>query len=175
MSTRVSFWLLPAEADRLIFEAIIARLAQACDAPVFAPHVTLYAGEYADHEDPGAILQQAIQGMGSIELTADSIRTTRAFTKTLFVQFAPSEPLNALSDRLRQLSATPSDYRLDPHLSLLYKHMPAADQQRAAETVSLPQTQVSFDAVAGNVSPTPTRTRDDVERWERRWCLSLLR
>ncbi|HEY7711701.1 MAG TPA: cyclic phosphodiesterase-like protein [Candidatus Entotheonella sp.] len=174
MSTRLSFWLLPAEEDRLIFEAIIARLAQAYDAPVFAPHVTLYAGEYADHEDPGAILQQAIQGMDSVELTVDSIRTTRAFTKTLFVQFAPSEPLNTFSDRIRQLSVTPSDYRLDAHLSLLYKHMPAADQQRAATGISLPQTQVSFDAVAGNVSPTPTRTRDDVERWELRWCMSLL-
>ena len=174
MTTRVSFWLLPAEGDRLIFEAMIARLAQAYDAPVFAPHVTLYSGEYADHEDPGVILQQAIQGMDSVELTVDAIRTTSAFTKTLFVQFAPSEPLNTLSDRIRQLSATPSDYRLDPHLSLLYKHMPEADQQRAAETISLPQTQVSFDAVAGNVSSTPTRTRDDVERWEMRWCKSLL-
>jgi hypothetical protein len=174
MSTRVSFWLLPAEEDRLIFEAIIARLAQAYDAPVFAPHVTLYSGEYADHEDPGAILPQAIQGMDSVALTVDSIRTTRAFTKTLFVQFVPSEQLHTLSDRLRQLSATPSDYRLDPHLSLLYKHMPEVDQQRAAETISLPQTQVSFDAVAGNVSPTPTRSRDDVERWEMRWCMALL-
>jgi hypothetical protein len=174
MSTRVSFWLLPAEEDRLIFEAIIARLAQAYDAPVFAPHVTLYSGEYADHEDPGAILAQAIQGIDAVALTVESIRTTSAFTKTLFVQFAPSEPLNTLSDRLRQLSVTPSDYRLDPHLSLLYKHMPEADQQRAAETISLPQTQVSFDAVAGNVSPTPTRTRDDVERWEMRWRMSLL-
>jgi hypothetical protein len=174
MTTRVSFWLLPAEGDRLIFEAMIARLAQAYDAPVFAPHVTLYSGEYADHENPSAILQQAIQGMDSVELTVDAIRTTSAFTKTLFVQFAPSEPLNTLSDRIRQLSATPSDYRLDPHLSLLYKHMPEADQQRAAETISLPQTQVSFDAVAGNVSSTPTRTRDDVERWEMRWCKSLL-
>lgn len=174
MSTRVSFWLLPAEEDRLIFEAIIARLAQAYDAPVFAPHVTLYSGEYAEHEDPGAILAQAIQGIDAVALTVESIRTTSAFTKTLFVQFAPSEPLNTLSDRLRQLSVTPSDYRLDPHLSLLYKHMPEADQQRAAETISLPQTQVSFDAVAGNVSPTPTRTRDDVERWEMRWRMSLL-
>jgi Cyclic phosphodiesterase-like protein len=174
MSTRVSFWLLPAEEDRLIFEAIIARLAQAYDAPVFAPHVTLYSGEYADYEDPGAILAQAIRGMDSVALTVDSIRTTRAFTKTLFVQFTPSEPLNTLSDRIRQRSATPSGYRLDPHLSLLYKHMLEADQQRAAETISLPQTQVSFDAVAGNVSPTPTRTRDDVERWEMRWCMSLL-
>lgn len=174
MRTRVSFWLLPAEEDRLIFEAIIARLAQAYDAPVFAPHVTLYSGEYADHEDPGAILAQAIQGIDAVALTVESIRTTSAFTKTLFVQFAPSEPLTTLSDRLRQLSVTPSDYRLDPHLSLLYKHMPEADQQRAAETISLPQTQVSFDAVAGNVSPTPTRTRDDVERWEMRWRMSLL-
>lgn len=174
MRTRVSFWLLPAEEDRLIFEAIIARLAQTYDAPVFAPHVTLYSGEYAEHEDPGAILAQAIQGMGAVELMVDSIRTTSAFTKTLFVQFVPSEPLNTLSDRLRQLSATPSDYRLDPHLSLLYQHLLEADQQRAATAISLPQTQVSFDAVAGNVSPTPTRTRDDVERWEMRWCLSLL-
>lgn len=174
MTTQVSFWLLPAEGDRLIFDAIIARLAQVYDAPVFAPHVTLYAGEYAEHENPGAILQQAIQGTDSVKLTVESIRTTSAFTKTLFVQFAASEQLNTLSDRIRQQSATPSDYRLDPHLSLLYTHLPEADQQRAATAISLPQTQVLFDAVSGIVTPTPTRTRDDVERWEMRWCMSLL-
>jgi hypothetical protein len=175
MTTRVSFWLLPAEGDHLIFEAIIARLAQAYEAPVFTPHVTLYSGEYADHEAPGAFLEPAMQGIGAVELTVDSIRTTAEFTKTLFVQFAPSTRLNAISDRLRQQSATPSDYRLDPHLSLLYKHMPEADKQRVAATISLPQTQVSFDAVAGIVTPTPTRTRSDVERWEMRWRMALLR
>jgi hypothetical protein len=173
MTTRVSFWLLPAEGDRLIFEAIIARLAQAYEAPVFAPHVTLYAGEYADHEDPGAILQQAMQGSGSVALTVDAIRTTGAFTKTLFVQFTPSARLHTLLDRLRQQSATPSGYRLDPHLSLLYKHMPEADRRRAAATISLPRTQVSFDAAAGIVTPTPTRTVDDVTRWETRWRVAL--
>lgn len=174
MNTRVSFWLLPAEDDRLIFETIIAGLAQAYEAPIFAPHVTLYSGEYADHEDPGTILEQAIQGIDTVELTVDSIRTTGEFTKTLFVQFSPSERLNTLLDRIRQQSVTPSDYGLDPHLSLLYKHMPEADKQRAAATISLPQTQVSFDAVAGIVTPTPTRTRDDVERWEMRWHVTLL-
>ena len=175
MSTRVSFWLLPAKGDRLIFESIITRLAQTYEAPVFAPHVTLYSGEYADHEDLGAILEEAIQGIDAVELTIDSIRSTSAFFKTLFVQFASSDQLKMLSDRICKLSAKPSGYRLDPHLSLLYKHMPDADKQRAAETISLPQTQVSFDAVAGNVSTTPARPRDDVERWEIRWRLALLR
>jgi hypothetical protein len=173
MSTRVSFWLLPAEADRLIFESIIARLAQTYEAPVFAPHVTLYSGEYADHEEPSAILDQAIQGIDAVELTVDSIRITSAFTKTLFVQFISSEQLKMLSDRIRQLSATLSGYRLDPHLSLLYQHMPDADKQRAAESISLPQNRVSFDAVAGNVSPGPIRSRDDVEHWKMQWRLTL--
>jgi len=174
MTTRVSFWLLPAEDDRLIFETIIAGLAHAYEAPVFVPHVTLYSGEYADHENPGAILEQVIQGIGTVELTVDSIRTTGEFTKTLFVQFSPSKRLNTLSDRIRQQAVTPSDYGLEPHLSLLYKHMPEADRQQAVATISLPQTQVSFDAVAGIVTPTPTRTRDDVECWEMRWRVALL-
>ena len=173
MTGQVAFWLLPAEGDRRLLEDIIDGLARQYAAPAFTPHVTLYSGEYADHEEPGAILGQAIAGMHALELTVDSIRDSGEFIKTLFIQFAPSGPLTALTERIRMLSETPSGYRFDPHLSLLYKHMPEADRRRAAGTVSLPRKQVAFDAVAGIVSHGHTSSPEDIERWKIQWHMTL--
>jgi hypothetical protein len=56
-------------------------------------------------------------------LQVDRILYTDAFTKILFVQFHPSALLSRIAETMRRLSVQPSAYRLDPHLSLMYKHM----------------------------------------------------
>jgi hypothetical protein len=91
---------------------------------------------------------------------------TDAFTKTLFVQFHPSELLSRMTETMRHLSARPSAYRLDPHLSLLYKHMERQDKERLATTIELPMSEVSFEAVWANASAGGTRTAEDVEGWQ---------
>jgi hypothetical protein len=67
---------------------------------------------------------------------------------------------------MRRFSAQPSAYRLDPHLSLLYKNMGDPEKHRLAATIQLPMTEVSFDAVWANTSVGGTRTAEDVKRWE---------
>ena len=173
MSVRASFWLLPTESQRAEFETIITHLAQTYDAPVFMPHITIYSGVYADDERPEVILEQAIQGVPPLTLQVDTIRYSPQYTKTLFVQFHPSAPLADLMNAIRQRSATPSDYVLDPHLSLIYQHMREEDQHHLATTIELAQDTVLCDGVSLIVSATPTLSREDVERWESRWQGSL--
>ena len=169
MSVRVSFWLLPTPSQRAELETIMTHLAQVYNAPVFMPHITIYSGVYADDEQPEVILQQAIQGVPPLTLEVDTIRYTAQYTKTLFIQFHPSEPLTELMTAIRGRSATPSDYVLDPHLSLMYQHMREADQQHLATTLQVPQDTILCDHVSFIVSATPTLSRADVEAWEIQW------
>jgi hypothetical protein len=162
----VSYWLMPTAADRAFFEDLIETLAHTHQAPIFVPHVTIYSGESPVDEDPLEIIAQSTLGVQEIRLRVDRVLYTEAFTKTLFVQFHPSDLLSRMTESMRRLSAWPSAYRLDPHLSLLYKHMGTQDKQHLATTIQLPMSEVSFDAVWANASAGGTRTAEDVERWE---------
>ena len=166
MDQIVSFWLMPAAEDRRFFQHLIVELAQQYTAPVFVPHVTIYSGLCRPDEDPEAMLAHTSQGTQPLVLQVDRILSTETFTKTLFVQFHPSPQLSTMTEALRTCCAHSSDYRLDPHLSLLYKHMSGSEKARLAATVRVPQATVMFDEVSAIGSPGPTQSPQDVEQWQ---------
>ena len=166
MQRNVSYWLVPAATDRAFFQELIDTLGHTHQAPTFVPHVTVYSGASPVEEDPLAIITQATLGVQEVRLQVAGILYTDAFTKTLFVQFHPSALLSRMTETMRRLSAQPSAYRLDPHLSLMYKNMGDPEKQHLAATIQLPISEVSFDAVWANTSAGGTRTAEDVKRWE---------
>jgi hypothetical protein len=99
-------------------------------------------------------------------LHIDRVLFTEEFTKTLFVQFRPSTLLSRIMEDMRRLSVRPSEYRLNPHMSLMYKHLNSPETQRIAANIRLPMSVVCFDEVWAVVSPGITRTAEDVARWE---------
>jgi hypothetical protein len=162
----VSYWLVPAAADRAFFQELIDTLGHTHQSPTFVPHVTVYSGESPVEEDPLAIITQATLGVQEVRLQVAGILYTEAFTKTLFVQFHLSALLNRMAETMRRLSAQPSAYRLDPHLSLMYKNMGEPEKQHLAATIQLPMSEVCGDAIWAIASPESTRTAEDVKRWE---------
>lgn len=165
MLSHLSYWLLPSAADRAFFQDVINTLASTYEAPSFEPHVTIYSGTYAPQDNPEALLQQATNNIQRIRLCVDTLLYTDVFTKTLFVQFHPSRLLTATSEALRRAVSEPSDYVLNPHLSLIYKQMSNTTKQRLASSLHIPQSQIVFDEVSAVVSTGRTQTPIDVERW----------
>jgi hypothetical protein len=163
MNQKVAFWLIPAAADRDFFQETIDRLAQDYAAFSFTPHVTIYWGEYADDESLSEILEQAVRGISSFSLQCDRILFTDQFTKTLFVQFHPSTTLSQITQTIRSHSKHPSDFTLNPHLSLMYKHLNADVKQTIASAISLPKTEVFFDEIQVLLTPDTAQTRSDIE------------
>ncbi len=160
-----AYWLLPAEPARAWCAAQIHRLAAECAAAVFEPHVTIYATESSPGEDPAALLREAARGLGGLALRVRGIGHSGVFTKTLFVEFEPSDGLRAFSDRLRVASAIPRDFELKPHLSLLYAAIDCESRERLAAALDLPFPEIRFDAVRPVRFQPPVETRADVERW----------
>lgn len=163
---KVSFWLLPAEADRVFFQETINTLAHVYDAPVFTPHVTIYSGVCTPNEDPDDVIAQATQGVQGFSLHVDKILHTEEFTKTVFVQMFPSMILSNMAEMIRRRCSRPSGYVLNPHLSLIYKRMSEKKKQRIVATVRLATSTVFFDEVSAMATSDTTQTREDVESWE---------
>jgi hypothetical protein len=162
--TAIAYWLAPAEPARGFFEKVIADLAGKHDAPVFEPHLTIYVG--SNRSGPiEEILSRAAIDCEPIQLEVLEMRHSDEFTKTFFVQFGSNAKLQRLTETIREASQTPSDYQLEPHLSLLYKKMPILARRELAGSIKLPFSTVVFDSIKAVRCVSPTCNRADVEAW----------
>jgi 2'-5' RNA ligase len=160
----IAYWLIPAEPARRFFQKLIEDLARRYDAPLFEPHVTIHVG--ANHADAAdKALSKAARECQPINLTALEIDDSDEFIKTLFVQFAPNRKLRRLNGIIRSAAQESSDYELNPHLSLLYKTMPAVPRSELAHSINVPFSEITFDALRAVRCLSPTRSRADVEAW----------
>jgi hypothetical protein len=54
----------------------------------------------------------------------------------------------------------------DPHISLLYKKLPARTKRELAATLKLPFRDILFDSIKAVRCTSPTRNVADVRRWK---------
>jgi 2'-5' RNA ligase len=160
----ITYWICPAEPARDQLASIIRDLAQRFDAPAFEPHVTIYSADAAS-EKPEEALRKVVKSRIPYALSVRGLDFSDEFTKTLFVQFAPDSALTELSEDLRRASAAPSDYELNPHVSLIYKEMDEETKRRLATSITLPFDEVVFDTVKAVLSPAEIKSRKEVEAW----------
>jgi len=160
----LAYWLIPAEPALSYFRSTINALAARFDASVFEPHVTLYVTNAAK-ENPAEVLTHAVANSKTYRLSIAGIDSSDEFTKTLFVQFQPDVALARLNESLRSVSVSQREYRLNPHLSLIYKKMLPETKAQIANSLSLPFGEVEFDAVKAVISPAKIESRADVEAW----------
>jgi 2'-5' RNA ligase len=162
--TVIAYWLIPSEPAHSFFQRIINDLARRYDAPVFEPHVTVHVG--VDQGDAAAnALKKAASESELVRLASLGIDQSDEFIKTLFVQFAMTAELGKINSVIRHAANDSSQYELKPHLSLLYKNLPAASRSELAASITLPFSEVTFGAIKAIRCVSPTETRADVEAW----------
>jgi 2'-5' RNA ligase len=160
----IAYWLSPAEPVRKFFQSIIADLARRYDAPLFEPHVTIHVGANQADTAKEALLEAALE-FQPVNLRLLGIDHSDEFIKTLFVQLAPNAELRRLNRIVRQAAGDSAHYTLKPHLSLLYKKMSAEARRELAESMKVPFSKVTFDALRAIRCVSPTQTRAHVEAW----------
>jgi hypothetical protein len=170
----IIYWLIPAEPERELFQKFIRILAQQFDAPRFEPHITIRVVA-KDHqhrnncrcrtlpESPRKIFQQ-IDGR-PVRLTLREIGFSSKFTKTLFVRLKSDKSFGKLVADLGIAAKSGAKIPRDPHISLLYKRIPASAKRELASTIKLPFSKVTFDSIKAIRCTLPVRNRTDVERW----------
>lgn len=161
--TATAYWLIPAEPARSFFERTIVDLARRYNAPVFEPHVTIYAG--SDRVEAEKVIAKAIGGCRLVHAKALQVCQSGEFIKTLFVQFALDRKLQQLNEMIRAAAQDSSDYQLKPHLSLLYKKMSPLVRRQLANSIKVPFSEVTFESIKAVRCVSPTRSCADVAAW----------
>jgi 2'-5' RNA ligase len=160
----IAYWLIPSEPAHSFFQRIISDLARRYEAPVFEPHMTIHVG--ADRADAAKnALGHAARKCKLIRVTPLGTDQSDEFIKMLFVQFAISAELRKTNDIIRAAANDSLQYELNPHLSLLYKNLAATARRELAASISIPLSEVTFDAVKAVRCISPTQSRADVEAW----------
>ena len=178
------YWLVPAEPYYALLQGTIQRLAAELDAPVFAPHVTLFAAPSNDTEDPEALLRHSaptpIPLSAPIALHLSGFGWSDTYTKSFYLELNPSFEMAAWAERLRHASRHLSHYQFRPHISLLYKRLSPGEQEALSQEVSatlFPEfarlgqnpnalDQITFDQAQIIFAPDEIETREDVECWQ---------
>jgi len=166
LNDRISYWLLPRKEERTYFQKLIIQIAEKYGAQPFIPHLTLYVGRYYPQDDPGEIVEKALQGVKPLSLEIDKIRYSDEVTKTLYISFFPHEALKEIHRELRESSTIASDYRLDPHMSLIYHPLTNSEKELLAGSIHIHRSNVVFDQVWAVSTPDFRNDRVEVDLWE---------
>ena len=160
----IAYWLIPAEPAHSFLQRAINDLARRYHAPLFEPHVTIHVG--ANHFDAAErVLSKAARECQSITVKALGIDHSDEFIKTLFVRFVLNAKLQQLNTIVRSAAEDSPDYKLNPHLSLLYKKIPPVVRSELADSINVPFSEVTFNALQAVRCISPTQNRADVEAW----------
>ncbi|MGH6838609.1 MAG: hypothetical protein ACREDT_07380 [Methylocella sp.] len=159
-----SFWLLPAEPLNRQLRSIVQRLAKKYDAIDFEPHVTIFSGPF-DDDQTNTIARAIASLFPHGELIPVKLDYTSVYTKTLFIQFQDSEVVRRMSDAIRDRSARPVNYVLNPHMSLLYKTMAVAKQAEICRTLDAPKGIYFFDRLRAIEIEIPVTRPEQIKRW----------
>ena len=166
MSTQTEFtlWLTPREPLREVLRSTIREFAARQHAIDFEPHVTVFCAPSTDGESRAVARHIAAQ-FPPIELTAIRVDHSELFTKTLFVQFEESVLLRRIFETAAAGCSRPSRYVLNPHLSLLYKKLPATRRKTLLQTLDVPMGGYSFDRVRVIETELPIEDDGPIRRW----------
>jgi 2'-5' RNA ligase len=164
-SVEFCFLLIPEKRLQQRLKTIIKKLAADWDARAFDPHVTVYCGP-SNEGEASRIARQAAASFTSFELVPSGLKHSRLLAKTLFVQFAESSELCRMFSVIRAASSKASAYRLNPHLSLLYKKVPPADRAALCRTLAVPGGVYRFDALRVVAINVPFTDPDQIGQWQ---------
>ena len=156
------FWLIPARDAKELLADIIGILSGQLKAPAFEPHLTLFAARTSTQSAVSALHQIDFT---PVRLNVHHVAFSAKFTKTLFVCFEPNQALRKLLAALARATDSRETSLRDPHVSLLYKKLPASVKKELASTIRLPFRKVTFDLLKVVSCKSPTQTASDVRGW----------
>lgn len=166
MDSSLAIWLVPTPETYSWFAEQIRELSGRFRTTDFDPHLTLHAGPENETASPAQILGDVIFSTNTKPLTlkVKGVGHSEKYTKCLFVELELTESLLCLAGMLKE--RLPSDYVLQPHVSLLYHSLRENDREALAREFVPPFQTVTFAAVRAVSGPADTETVADALRWE---------
>lgn len=160
------FWLLPKPDAGRKLQLLIDSLADEYDGPRFKPHVTILSGSLAIDDRVEEVVERSIHSLEAIVLRSKELAFGNSFTKSCFISFEDDSLLSDLWKALAGNCSPLSSAAFVPHLSLFYGALNEKQRCQIRDSITVPG-QISFSVLAAVARKGPTRSKADVESWQR--------
>ncbi len=114
-----SIWLEPTTNDAKYPSKLIRQLGKKYNAPVFAPHITLYGGVRTYKQ--AIIAAKTCSDLSKMKVSATGANYSNYLWKTLFIEIKKDKNLQETIFRLKAVLG--NSYKFSPHISLVYKKL----------------------------------------------------
>lgn len=170
-----AIWLLPAQPSLLSLQGQINHWANLYQAPIFMPHITVFVGSSDNVDKLKEVFTKTVTNFTPLQASASRIEDSDNYFKTLYIQFENNELLKKLNKHLHPLDNN-SDYKFNPHLSLLYKKLDRKTKQQLVNEIwsTIKPKIMSFDKIQ-LWSVTDDESKEAVEKWKPLESYSLAR
>ncbi len=175
MSSKVpaSLWLIPERDAMGHFRGLIEQLCRDHQAPPFIPHITLYSWPETDPERINSRVAPLLEGVAPLRLKLTGTATSDDFFRCFVARVDPSEALLDLRRRIEGLEKDPRDRSYEPHLSLLYKSLPAVRRDSLPGRYPIGLRRAVFDSVWLATPGNQSEGWRDVASWRIRGRFAL--
>ena len=143
----LSYWLLPTEKSRTEIQSIINKFCSEYGTPIFEPHLTVYVGTFSDSDDFKNIISQSFNDLDPLKLEYQGAGYSEKFTMSVYLQFRSSSLLDSIFSKIASHSEFTTNYKIDPHISLIYKDLPLEEKKYLASNIQVSFNEICFDRV----------------------------
>jgi 2'-5' RNA ligase len=159
-----SIWLEPIPQDAKYLKKITGHLAKKYNAPIFAPHITLY-NEISKYQHAEAAVRKC-KDLSKLRLKTASVGFSDSLWKTLYVNIRKSKSLKSINKCLGTSLECSPQYKFKPHMSLIYKKLDAKTKRHLAQNLKIRQS-FGFDKI------TIIHSSKDVSKWKKKKTIYL--
>lgn len=170
---RFSVFLTPAAPDFAYTQKLIEEYCAKFDQPSFEPHVTVYTGDLTDPERLKMAVSHAAAEVSPYSLRVRGIGCSDEYFRTLFIELEENRLLREIFENIHSGFGGRGDYRLFPHLSLLYMDMPLRDKKALARRVKLDREEILFDRLKLVTPGNDGEGWRDPAKWETLFSVGL--
>jgi 2'-5' RNA ligase len=163
---RVAFWLVPEKNQRARFYDLIKALAERFAAVAFVPHVTVYSCPRTSQQQELAIAAGLAAIFQELTLEIDGLSGSDKLTETLFINFQKSHEIKDIHDQFHASIQCPANYKLHPHLSLLYQRLTIQQRKTLIEEISFNFDHVIFNELWAVAIPEQLESFYDFRGWQ---------
>jgi 2'-5' RNA ligase len=165
MQKLLSILLIPSKNDENYLNKIIRNLGIHYHAPIFIPHLTIFADTIIEPETLKSIADEVFKSVKPFKVKVKKINHSEAFFKTVFIEFHLNKDLKNLFTILSKKTDKRAFSTFKPHISLIYKNMPEKERLKIIKTLNIKE-EFEIGRVIINAPKEGEKDFLDVEHWQ---------
>ncbi len=160
--------MIPGDPEYAYFQDLISELSEQADSPKFSPHITLLGQLPQDFEHIKLEVNKLCNGLEALQLSFSHLGMFEQYFRSIILHTHPSQSLEDLHQRIRDILAPEENAPFVPHLSLLYSHLELNQKRLLMEGITL-----DLPIVVRINTIVITRTDGNPSQWQEAYKISL--